>query len=79
MKYAIVPESIEGLYSYNQILDENVSVEFLEIFQSHEDYMTRGKSKSDEKKAEKFAIDQAVLDSSSLLETTRSAVFIDFR
>ncbi|CAF0980083.1 unnamed protein product [Rotaria sordida] len=41
LKYALLPDTSEALYSYYQILDDTVTVDCLEIFQAYETYTTR--------------------------------------
>ncbi|CAF4622067.1 unnamed protein product [Rotaria sp. Silwood1] len=41
LKYALLPDTPEALYSYYQVLDDTVTVDCLEIFQSYETYTTR--------------------------------------
>ena len=41
LKYALLPDTPSALYSFYQILSESVKVNWLEIFQAHENYTTR--------------------------------------
>jgi len=41
LKYALLHETSEALYSNYQIFPPTVTIEYLEIFQSHETYTTQ--------------------------------------
>ena len=79
----MVPDNLEGIYSYQQILSSTVSIDLLEIFQSHENYTTRRKRNVRFGKENRlilfFSIEQAARDIYWRLATILSANFTNCR